>query len=82
MTRMQVPRDSRRFRPAILIAVLVIVWPMQGAPARPHTRTGPQKGISLPTLATVLLVGYAIGGAILEAAARNWSGMLPRVWAL
>lgn len=64
--------------PAILIAVLVIVWPMQGAPARPHTRTGPQKGISLPTLATVLLVGYAIGGAILEAAARNWSVIFMR----
>lgn len=64
--------------PVILVAVLVIVWPMQGAPARAHTRAGPQRGISLPTLATVLLVGYAIGGAILEAAARNWSVIFMR----
>jgi MFS family permease len=64
--------------PIILVAVLVIVWPMQGAPARAHTRTGPQKRISLPTMATVLLVGYAIGGAILEAAVRNWSVIFMR----
>ena len=64
--------------PAILVAVLVIVWPMRGAPARAHTRTGPQKGMSLPTLATVLLVGYAIGGAILEGAVRNWSVIFMR----
>ena len=64
--------------PVILVAVLVIVWPMQGAPARAHTRTGPPKGLSLPTLATVMLVGYAIGGAILEAAVRNWSVIFMR----
>lgn len=64
--------------PVILVAVLVIVWPMQGAPARAHTRTGPQKRLSLPTVATALLVGYAIGGAILEAAVRNWSVIFMR----
>ncbi|MCR6656490.1 MAG: MFS transporter [Opitutus sp.] len=64
--------------PLILVAALVILWPMQGAPARAHTRAGPQKGLSLPTIATVLLVGYAIGGAILEAAVRNWSVIFMR----
>ena len=64
--------------PVMLVAVLVIVWPMQGAPARAHNRTGPQKRLSLPTVATLLLVGYAIGGAILEAAVRNWSVIFMR----
>lgn len=59
--------------PFILVATLVLVLPMEGAPARAHTRTGPQKRFSLPTIATLLLVGYAIGGAMLEAAVRNWS---------
>jgi MFS family permease len=64
--------------PAILVAVLVVILPMQEAPARAHTRTGPQRNISLPTMATLLLVGYAIGAAILEGAARNWSVIFMR----
>lgn len=59
--------------PAIVVAVLVLLVPMRGAAPRAHTRTGPQRRISLPTLATFLLVGYAIGAAMLEGAARNWS---------
>lgn len=64
--------------PVIVIAALVLVLPMREAPARAHTRTGPQRGLSLPTLATVLLVGYAIGGAMLEGAVRNWSVIFMR----
>lgn len=59
--------------PVILVASLVLIVPMHGAAPRAHTRTGPQKRVSLPTVATLLLVGYAIGGAMLEAAVRNWS---------
>jgi MFS family permease len=64
--------------PAILVAILVVALPMQGAPARAHTRTGPQRRVSLPNIATLLLVGYAIGGALLEGAVRNWSVIFMR----
>lgn len=64
--------------PAIVIAALIIILPMQAAPARAHTRTGPQRKISLPTIATLLLVGYAIGAATLEGAVRNWSVIFMR----
>lgn len=64
--------------PAILVAILIVALPMQGAPARAHTRTGPQRRLSLPTVATLLLVGYAIGGALLEGAVRNWSVIFMR----
>lgn len=64
--------------PVIAAAILVIVLPMQGAPARAHTRTGKQRAVSLPTVATLLLVGYAIGAAILEGAVRNWSVIFMR----
>lgn len=64
--------------PVILIAILIVALPMQGSPARAHERTGPQRRISLPTVATLLLVGYAIGGALLEGAVRNWSVIFMR----
>ena len=64
--------------PAIMAAVVLIVWPMREAPARAHTRAGPQRVLSLPTLATLLLVGYAIGAAMLEGAVRNWSVIFMR----
>ena len=64
--------------PVIFAAVLLIVLPMHEAPARAHNRTGPQRVLSLPTVATLLLVGYAIGAAILEGAVRNWSVIFMR----
>lgn len=64
--------------PVIVVAALAIILPMRGAPARAHTQTGRQRRFSLPTIATLLLVGYAIGGAMLEAAARNWSVIFMR----
>jgi MFS family permease len=64
--------------PLIVIAALAIVLPMREAPARAHTRAGPQRAISLPTMMTVLLVGYAIGAAFLEGAVRNWSVIFMR----
>jgi MFS family permease len=59
--------------PVIVVAALVVILPMREAPARAHTRTGPQRVLSLPTVMTLLLVGYAIGAAICEGAVRNWS---------
>jgi MFS family permease len=59
--------------PVIVAVALVVILPMREAPARAHTRSGPQRALSLPTVATLLLVGYAIGAAVLEGAVRNWS---------
>ena len=64
--------------PVICLASLVLIVPLRGAPARAHSRTGKQRTLSLPTLATILLVGYAIGGAILEGAVRQWSVIFMR----
>lgn len=64
--------------PVIAIGVLLVILPMREAPARAHTRTGPQRALSLPTIATVLLVGFAIGAAMLEGAVRNWSVIFMR----
>lgn len=64
--------------PIICLASLLFIRPMRGAPARAHTQTGKQRALSLPTIATVLLVGYAIGGAILEGAVRQWSVIFMR----
>ena len=59
--------------PVIVAVALAVILPMREAPARAHTRSGPQRALSLPTVATLLLVGYAIGAAVLEGAVRNWS---------
>lgn len=64
--------------PVIVLASLLFIRPMQGAAARAHTRTGKARAFSLPTIATLLLVGYAIGGAILEGAVRQWSVIFMR----
>lgn len=64
--------------PVIAVAALIVILPMQEAPARAHTRIGPQRRISLPTIATLLLVGYAIGAAVLEGSVRNWSVIFMR----
>jgi MFS family permease len=64
--------------PVIVVAALAVILPMREAPARAHTRTGPRSVLSLPTIATVLLVGYAIGAALLEGAVRNWSVIFMR----
>lgn len=64
--------------PVIVAAVMLVALPMRAAPARAHSRTGPQRVLSLPTVATLLLVGYAIGAAILEGAVRNWSVIFMR----
>ncbi len=59
--------------PVIVIAALAVILPMREAPARAHARSGPPRALALPTLATMLLVGYVVGAAIVEGAVRNWS---------
>ena len=64
--------------PAIAVATLVLLAPMGEAPARGHAGTTRRRVVSLPTVATLLLVGYAIGSAVLEGAVRNWSVIFMR----
>lgn len=59
--------------PVIAVAALLVILPMGEAPARGHAGTARRRILSLPTIATLLLVGYAIGSAVLEGAVRNWS---------
>jgi MFS family permease len=61
------------FVPLTLLAALIVVLPMQEAPARAHSRVGKRHLIALPTLATLTLVGFMMAGSLVEAASRNWS---------
>ena len=64
--------------PLILAGAALIVWPMSPAPARAHTGGAVRSRIALPTLMTLFLVGFAIAGALLEGALRNWSVIFMR----
>jgi MFS family permease len=59
--------------PAIGVATLIVVLPMHPAIARSHGATGRRRGLALPSGATMRLLGFAIGGALVETAARTWS---------
>jgi MFS family permease len=63
--------------PVVILAALAIVLPMQQAPARDHTATD-RRRLALPTAATLRLVGFMIGGALVEAATRTWSVIYAR----
>jgi MFS family permease len=54
-----------------------VLLPMQQAPARDHTATG-QRRLALPSAATLRLLGFMIGGALVEAATRTWSVIYAR----
>ena len=62
--------------PIILVGVFVVLVPMRAAPARGHV--GPGRPISLPSLATLKLVGFMIGGSLVESATRTWSVIYAR----
>lgn len=65
--------------PIILLAAGLIFWPMNPAPKRAHkqknqaeqNRENPH--IVLPTIATLLLVGFGISAVMLESGIRSWS---------
>lgn len=61
------------FVPLTLLAALLVVLPMHEAPARAHSQAGKRRLIALPTPATLMLVGFMLAGALIEAASRNWS---------
>ncbi len=64
----------------LVIALLAVVGlPMRAAPPRAHTAAAaPGIRIALPTVATLLLVGYSVGSSLLEGGLRNWSVIFMR----
>lgn len=64
--------------PLILLGVAIVVYPMQPAPHRPHTGTAKRSRFSIPTLATLGLVGFGLASGVLEGAVRTWSVIFMR----
>jgi MFS family permease len=63
--------------PLVLLATLIVVLPMRPAPARDHGGTSTRR-LGLPTPATLKLLGFMVGGALVEALARQWSVIYAR----
>lgn len=63
--------------PIVIVAAAIILVPMQQAPARSHSGTVDRR-LALPGRATLRLLGFMIGGALVEAATRTWSVIYAR----
>jgi MFS family permease len=64
--------------PVIVAGTLLVVLPLHAATARSHAAAALRRRLALPSAATVRLLGFALGGALVEAAARNWSVIYSR----
>lgn len=64
--------------PVILLATLLVVLPMQEAKPRHHAASATRRRFALPTFATLRLLGFMIGGSLVEAASRTWSVIYAR----
>lgn len=64
--------------PIVVIATVVVLQPMREAPPRDQVTTQTARRLALPTPATLRLLGFMIGGAMVEAAVRNWSVIFAR----
>lgn len=64
--------------PLVVAAALVFVLPMRSAPARGHAGSNQRRRLALPSAATLKLLGFMIGGTLVEAATRNWSVIYSR----
>ncbi len=65
------------FLPVVVIATLLVIVPMRAAPVRGHAPTSARR-FALPTGATLRLLGFMLGGALVEAATRTWSVIYAR----
>lgn len=60
--------------PLILLATLAVVLPMTDAPERAHRgEVSAKRRLAWPTLMTLALVAFGLGGELLEGASRSWS---------
>ncbi|MDB5506047.1 MAG: hypothetical protein JWR75_685 [Devosia sp.] len=66
------------FIPPVLLATLLIVLPLLPAPDREHGVSTGRRRFALPTPATLKLLGFMLGGSLVEAAARTWSVIYAR----
>jgi MFS family permease len=64
--------------PLVVAAALVFILPMRSAPPRDHAAPTRRRRLALPTPATLRLLGFIIGGSLVEAATRNWSVIYSR----
>ncbi|GLQ58104.1 MFS transporter [Devosia nitrariae] len=55
------------------VGALALILPLQPAPPRLHDGTRPRRFIAIPTMMTLLLVGFVLSGVLLEGGARAWS---------
>ena len=63
----------------VCLGIVLVAAGLRPAPARPHTGALTRRArLSLPTLMTLLLLGYSIASALLEGALRNWSVIFMR----
>lgn len=58
--------------PILSVLLLAVLLPMRPAPERAHNGAAKRK-LAWPTLATLALVGFGLGAAMLEGASRAWS---------
>lgn len=55
------------------LAALVVIWPLVESPARAHDRAGKPPRLALPDRLSLLMMGFASFGVVLEVMARSWS---------
>lgn len=63
--------------PVVLVAVLLAIVPMEASPERAHGGAKSRK-ITLPTGATLLLVGFGLAAVIIENGTRAWAVIFMR----
>lgn len=59
--------------PLVIAVLLAVVLPMPQAPERAHAGQVQRPRLAWPTLATLALIAFGLGGDLLEGAARSWS---------
>ena len=59
--------------PIVVVGILFVGLPMVAAPARAHTAKSGGFRLALPSVMTLLLLGYAAASAFAEGGLRNWS---------
>lgn len=64
--------------PIAVTGVLVLVLPMQKFPARAFAGVIKKRIFAVPTLLTLALVGFGIGGVLMEGGVRTWSVIFMR----
>ena len=59
--------------PIVLIGALLVVGPMVPLSPRPYSGEARAPRFAMPTVATLMLIGFALGSIWLEAGMRSWS---------